>query len=63
MEVRTLQGIRRLLRPRIFFRFQFRMTCSFAMSKPEVSLNFTLTSAFSYKTIPLILEELISTAL
>lgn len=36
LEVRTLQGIRRLLRPGIFFIFQFRMTCSFAMCKPEL---------------------------
>ena len=52
VEVRTLQGIHPLLRPRSFLRFQFRMTCSFAMSKPEVSFNFTLSSVFSYKTIP-----------
>ena len=32
-------------------------------TRTSVSFNFTVTSAFSYKTIPLILEELISTAL
>ena len=32
-------------------------------TRTSVSFNFTGTSAFSYETIPLILEELISTAL
>ena len=32
-------------------------------TRTSVSFNFTVTSAFSYETIPLILEELISTAL
>ena len=32
-------------------------------TRTSVSFNFTVTSAFSYETISLILEELISTAL